>query len=107
MVAIERSFGHHGVAVSQVSAAPELCDSAACTGVDIWGASGRVVYLGPRRGRDFMIAVFPTAADARRIGAFERTKGGMGADVRGAALLVYLPSSARIAQLRAALAGVR
>jgi hypothetical protein len=44
VVAIERSFEHHGVAVSQVSAAPELCNSAACTGVAIWGASGRVVY---------------------------------------------------------------
>jgi hypothetical protein len=54
-----------------------------------------------------MIAVFATPAAARRIGAFERTKGGMGTDVRGSALLVYLPSSARIAQLRAALAGVR
>jgi hypothetical protein len=107
LVAIERSFGNHGVVVSQVRSAPELCDRAACTGLDVWDGSGKVVYLAPRQGRDFMIAVFATAAAARRIGAFERTKSGMGTDVRGTALLVYLPSSARIAQLRAALAAVR
>jgi hypothetical protein len=107
-VVVERAFAHHGVPVSRVSSSPELCDLLACTGLDVWGdGSDKIVYLAPLHGKDFMVLIFQTAAGARRIARFERSNAGLGTAARGSTLLVYLPSSSRIKQLRAALAGIR
>jgi hypothetical protein len=70
-----------------------------------WGGSGKIAYLAPRLGRDFMVVLFPTASAARRIGSFERSAG-TGTATSGSTLLVFLKSSSRIAKLRAALAAV-
>ena len=94
--------------VSSVSSAPELCDRVACTGLDVWGGdSDKLVYLAPLKGKDFMVLIFQTAADAGRMARFERSKADLGTAAHDSTLLVYLPSSSRIKQLRAALAGVR
>ena len=66
-VSVERAFAHHGVLVSRVSSAPELCDRLACTGLDVWGGSDKPVYLAPVKGKDFMVVIFLTAAEARRM----------------------------------------
>ncbi|HVS84466.1 MAG TPA: hypothetical protein VHD91_02410 [Gaiellaceae bacterium] len=106
--AIERAFAARGAAVAPVAALPELCDPALCTGLTIWGGVSKPVYLAPRRGRDFVVIVFKNAADARRIGRFERTHAPqVGAAVHESALLVYLKSSERIAGLETALAASR
>lgn len=107
-VAVERAFAHRGVLVSRVSSAPELCDRVACTGLDVWGGgSDKIVYLAPLHGKDFMVLLFQTTAEARSTASFERSKGGLGTATHGSTLLVYLPSSSRLKQLRAALASVR
>ena len=106
-VSVERAFAHRGVLVSRVSSAPELCDRLACTGLDVWGGSDKPVFLAPVKGKDFMVVIFLTAAEAQRMARFERSNAGLGTATRGATLLVYLPSSSRIKQLRAALTGVR
>ncbi|MGH2936476.1 MAG: hypothetical protein ACRDL2_18450 [Gaiellaceae bacterium] len=54
-----------------------------------------------------MVVLFKTASDARKLGAFERTHAGLGTATHGSVLLVYLKSSSRIVQLRAALTGVK
>jgi hypothetical protein len=106
--AIERAFARRGVLVSRVSSTPEVCDPAGCTGLMVWGrGSGKISYLVPKRGRDFVVVVLGTASGAQQIAKFERTTAGLGAEVHGSAVLVYLKSTARITELRAALASVR
>lgn len=105
---IEQALAHRGVRISYVAAAPELCDRVSCTGQIVWGGdSGSNAYFRPKHGRDFMVVLFKTASDARKLGTFERTHAGRGTATHGTVLLVYLKSSSRIAQLRAALARVR
>jgi hypothetical protein len=104
--AVERAFASHGVLVSRVSRPPELCDRVSCDGVAVWG--GKVAFLAPSRTAkaDFMVVLVPSLRDATRIGTVER-RAGLGTARRGPTLLVYLPSSPRIARLRGALAAVR
>ena len=104
--AVEHAFANRGLAVTGATAAPELCDPSACTGLVLWGGA-RPAYLVPQSGRDFVLIVFRTSAAANRVGAFERTHApSLGTFLRGSTLLVYLRSSSRIARLKAALAAV-
>lgn len=82
-VSIEQAFAHRGVRISHVAAAPELCDRVSCTGLDIWGGDSRSnVYFRPQHGKDFMVVVFKTASDARKMATFERTRGIWDGDTR-------------------------
>jgi hypothetical protein len=54
-----------------------------------------------------MVILFKTTSEARKMAAFERTHAGLETATHGPVLLVYLKSSSRIAQLRAALTGVQ
>jgi hypothetical protein len=93
--------------VVRAAAAPQLCDSAYCTSIDIWGkGTERLTYFRPRHGRDFMLIVFQTPAEARRMASFDRKAMGLGAATNSSTLLVYLKSSSRIAQTRAALTAI-
>ncbi len=60
-----------------------------------------------RRGKaDFFIVVAPAGTDVTHVAAIDRKRQGIGARTNGSTLLVYLLSSARVARLRAALAGL-
>ena len=108
-LAIQTAFAHGGVPVARADSAPDLCDSTGCTSLDIFGGdSAKAVYFRPQQGKDFMVILFHSPADAREIAKFEQTHSAdVGTSVRKAALLIYLKSSARVARLRAALTAVR
>jgi hypothetical protein len=92
---VEHAFASRHVALHRYAHGPELCDRAACSGVEIWG--GKLVYLAatPKRA-DYLVVVLPTVHDAVRI-----AKVRPGAVVRRQnALLMYVASArARLAPI--------
>ena len=104
---VQHTFARGGAAVVRVAEAPALCDTTACMGIDVWRkGGGSTFYFRPRRGKDFMVILLRSPADARRMATFERTHSPAEVATRGRVLLVYLASSKRIAQLRDALRAV-
>ena len=104
---VRLTFARHGAPVVQVAQAPEICRPAACTGVMVWSKGGaQPVWLAPQSGRDFLVALTASPADARGLARFQRAQG-LGAATKGRVLLLFARSSARVARLKAALAALR
>jgi hypothetical protein len=99
---VERAFADHGALVSRVGTPPEICYPAGCSGIMLWGGA-KPIYFKPRTGKDFMVILFKTRADAVKLARLE-TKGGIAAARHGSVLLLYYRLSARLGRLRAALA---
>ncbi len=103
-VDVQHAFASHGVPLVRRAQPPQLCTPRTCIAFEYTG--GRLVYLTPRGKADFFIVVAPAGTDVTHVAAIDRKRQGIGARTNGSTLLVYLLSSARVARLRAALAGL-
>jgi hypothetical protein len=63
---VQHSFAAAGVPVVRYAQPPALCGAGHCVGFDYVGGGIRA-YLAPKTGADFIVVVFRTPTEARRL----------------------------------------